>query len=131
MYFFGPGFELAQQERGPSIPFQPAAHIDALALKVAHRADFSLFRPAGRTVQVGIGTQFFLKAEPEADNDKLRKQEKNLAVSNGLLNKPVGIVCPDPLLPDKGRPRRIPGKAEGDSPRLAESGLILKNAAMR
>lgn len=116
----------AEYGRKTSVFFEPAAHIDALAFKVAHRADFFLFRPPRRAVQIGVGTQFLLETEPKSDNEKLREQKKSLAVSNGLINKTEGITCPEPFLPDKGRPRGIPGKAEGDSPRLAECCLIIE-----
>ena len=77
-------------------------------------------------MQIGIGTQLLLKAEPDADNDELREQENSLTMGNGLIDKPVGIACPEAFLPYEGPPRSVPGKAEGDSPRLAEGGLILE-----
>ena len=37
------------------------------------RIDFQLFGPPCRAVQISIGVQLFLEAEPDADNHKLRE----------------------------------------------------------
>jgi hypothetical protein len=47
------------QSRNIYIHLLSAAHIDALALKIAHAADLRLFRPPGRAVEIGVGTELF------------------------------------------------------------------------
>ena len=99
MHLIGLAPERPGQEGHPGVLFEPSADIDALALKIAHGADFFLFRPAGRAVQVGVGLQFLHEGHPVGNDDELWHQEQRLAVRYGLLNETVGIAGAELLLP--------------------------------
>ena len=128
LYFVRFAPECPEYGRNTGVFLEPAADIDAFALKIAHSADFFLFRPAGRAVQVGVDLQFLHEGHPVGNDDELRHQKQRLAVRYGLLNETVGIAGAKLLLPGEHRPGRVPGDSPGHAPRFAKCRMIAEES---